>query len=368
MKKNKDEAVYSDYDEIYETNTDSGRRGGLQLIARIVCFLLAFAIWLYVVDNDADDYEKTFTLIPIDIDGAQILADVGNMSVINLEESAVSVTVRGKRKEVNALTSDDFRAYISVGGLTTAERHLLTVAVDLPEGVEKINVEPSAVNVYTDELSERNVEIEIVPRYIMDSSYLIGEVRKSIETVTVRGPKNVLDRIASVRAVLELGELTTGVTVVSGLEPVDKDGETVDDRYLHLAEHEVEVTIELYTNKTVPLVVSLSPAVSGETYLGADMSVDRVVLKGDPKRLADIDELVIMTLTSDEEKTYTVKLSETLLPDGVSFVSAPDTVNVTPVFAKPAPEVTTEQPDETRSPEDTANVTVPDVTSVGTPE
>ena len=83
---------------VYDAETaDDGevRHGGLQIIARIVCLILAFSIWLYVIDNDSDDYEKTFTLIPVEVEGSETLAELNKMSVINLEESAVSVTVRG---------------------------------------------------------------------------------------------------------------------------------------------------------------------------------------------------------------------------------------------------------------------------------
>ena len=189
MKKRSAENEYSEYDaadQYSETGRDS--RGGLQIIARIVCLLLAFAIWLYVIDNDSDDYEKTFTLIAVEVEGSETLADASNMSVINLEESAVSVTVRGKRSEINALTSEDFRAYVNVGGITTADRHLVPVSVDLPAGVERINTEPSAVNIYTDVLASREVPVEVVPRYIIDSSYTIGKIEKSADTVTVSGP------------------------------------------------------------------------------------------------------------------------------------------------------------------------------------
>ena len=68
MKKRSAENEYSEYDaadQYSETGRDS--RGGLQIIARIVCLLLAFAIWLYVIDNDSDDYEKTFTLIAVEV-------------------------------------------------------------------------------------------------------------------------------------------------------------------------------------------------------------------------------------------------------------------------------------------------------------
>ena len=356
MKKRSAENEYSEYDaadQYSETGRDS--RGGLQIIARIVCLLLAFAIWLYVIDNDSDDYEKTFTLIAVEVEGSETLADASNMSVINLEESAVSVTVRGKRSEINALTSEDFRAYVNVGGITTADRHLVPVSVDLPAGVERINTEPSAVNIYTDVLASREVPVEVVPRYIIDSSYTIGKIEKSADTVTVSGPKNLLERIAALRAVIEMGEITTGVIATGVLEPVDKDGLAVDSKYLRLGTQDITVSLEVYTDKTVPLAAELSPGFSSSLYRGCTITPASVTLRGDPKLLAAVDKVVILNILSDEKDSYTVTLTASMLPAGISFGENPGSAEVRLILDAPeatAPPETAAIPADGNDPEE----------------
>lgn len=342
----------NDY-SVYESTGDSTReRGGLQIIARIVCLLLAFAIWLYVVDNDSDDYEKTFTLIPIEIDGSETLADVSNMSVINLEESAVSVTVRGKRSDINALSSEDFRAYINVGSLTTAERHLVSVFVDLPSKVERINTEPSAVNVYTDELAEREVPVEVVPKYRMESAYTIDKIEKNIETVKIHGPRELLERIACARAEVDLGDIVTGVVATGVLEPVDKDGTPVDGKYLRLETRDITVSVAVHTFKTVPLTVEVSPAYSGERiYRGSTLSMPSVTLRGDPKLLASIGSLTVLTVTGDGQDEYKISLSGLTLPDGVSITGGADSVSVRLIFEEKEPQTTGEETTDIPEPE-----------------
>lgn len=325
---------------VYDAETaDDGevRHGGLQIIARIVCLILAFSIWLYVIDNDSDDYEKTFTLIPVEVEGSETLAELNKMSVINLEESAVSVTVRGKRSNINTLTSEDFRAYINVGGITTADRHLMPVLVDLPVGVEKINTEPSAVNIYTDELASREIPVEVVPHYRIDASYTIASIEKDRETVTVSGPRSLLERIAAARAEIDLGTITTGVVATGVLEAVDKDGLPVDAKYLRLDVRDITVSLGIYIDKIVQLAVETAPGFPSEYYRGAMISPISVTLRGDPKLVEGIDKLVVLTLTTDAKDRYTVKLTDSLLPAGVSFVDAPENVDISLSFAeKPA--------------------------------
>ncbi len=336
MRKKLDENDYSEFDasDAYAAAPE-GRRRGLQIIARIVCLLLAFVIWLYVIDNDSEDYEKTFTLVAVEVEGVETLAEKSNMSVINIEESVVSVTVRGKRSEINALTSEDFHAYVDVSDITTADRHLVPVSVDLPKGVERRNTEPSAVNIYTDELVSRRVPVEVIPRYKIDSSYTIDKIEKSIDEVTVSGPKNLLDKIAAARAVIEMGEISTGVAATGVLEPVDKDGLVVDSKYLLLETRDITVYLTIYTDKTVPLTVELSPSFSSPLYRGCIITPDSVTLRGDPKRLARLDKLVILNIRSDDKKSYTVTLNDSMLPLGISFAEAPGSVEVRVIFSEP---------------------------------
>lgn len=349
--KRSNENEYTEYDASGE-QTES--RGGLQIFARIVCLLLAFVIWLYVVDNDSEDYEKTFTLIPIDIEGAEVLAELSGMSVINLEESAVSVTVRGKRSELNALTSEDFHAYVNVSTLTTADRHLLSVMVDMPNGVERRNTEPSAVNVYTDELAERDIPIEVVPKYRMAATYTIDSIQKSIETVRVHGPRELINRIAAARADVELGEVVSSVEATGVLIPVDKDGVEVDGKYLRLDSRDITVRVSVHTEKSVPLTVKVSPDVPVEGYRGYTLSVPKITLRGDPAVLAAIEELAVLNVTTDQIKEYTVPFSSVKLPEGVAAIAPPDSIKVSLIFEVVKPPETTPPETEIPSPETTA--------------
>ena len=58
--------------------------------------------------KELQDFEKTFNLIDIDIDGWEELEDRTNMSVVNLEESKVSITVKGLRSDISKLSEKTF--------------------------------------------------------------------------------------------------------------------------------------------------------------------------------------------------------------------------------------------------------------------
>ena len=118
---------------------------------------------------------------------------------------------------------------------------------------------------------------------------------------------------------------------------VDKDGLPVDAKYLRLDVRDITVSLGIYTDKIVQLAVETAPGFPSEYYRGAMISPISVTLRGDPKLVEGIDKLVVLTLTTDAKDRYTVKLTDSLLPAGVSFVDAPENVDISLSFAeKPA--------------------------------
>ena len=53
----------------------------LNLIPRIVCFVFAFIMWIYVMVVDSPDYEQRFDGVPVDIVGATALEKNSSFSV-----------------------------------------------------------------------------------------------------------------------------------------------------------------------------------------------------------------------------------------------------------------------------------------------
>ena len=117
--------------------------------SKVLCFLVAFGIWIYAVNVTTQDYEKTFSLIDITVEGWEELLDETNMSVVNLEESKISVTVKGLRSDISKLTPSDFSAYIDISDLQESGKHNLEVSVDLPSTVSLVSKYPESVIIST---------------------------------------------------------------------------------------------------------------------------------------------------------------------------------------------------------------------------
>lgn len=350
----------NNFKNMYSENSATGEKTGIPkrwFFSRILCFLLALGIWIYVVNITTQDFEKTFNLIDIDIEGWEELEDMTNMSVVNLEESKVSITVKGLRSDISKLTEKDFSAYIDVSKLEESGKHSLEVSVNLPNTVSLVSRYPETVTVSVDESIERQIGVEIdVTEYSMDTIYEMGKPTSDVEFITVKGPSDVVDRIKAAKVYINLGTVMTSTVIRTEAVLVDKSDNPIDSVYLTVDNKSVTVTVPVTMEKTVSFVCSYLPGVSADEYSSVVISPATVKVKGDPKILNELDAVSLYALDGTEVDRQ-IAFSTLLFPSGVEVLSAPDYIRVIAIVAE-----------ETTVPEETTVNTVPEQTDSVTTE
>ncbi len=321
--------------------------------SKILCFLVAFGIWIYVVNVTTQDYEKTFNLIDIAIEGWEELLDDTNLSVVNLEESKISVTVKGLRNDISKLTPNDFKAYIDISKLTEGGKHDLEVSVDLPSTVSLVSKYPESVTISVDENIEREIEVEIdVTEYSMDTIYEMGTPQCDVTSITIAGPSDVLDRVKSAKAYINLGTVMTSTVIRTEIVLVDKAGNSIDTTYLTLDHTGVTVTVPVTMEKSVPLVCTYMPGVSPSLYSSVMLTPSTIKVKGDPKILNDLDSITVYALDGSDDETHAISFSEVLIPGGVEVINPPSIITIITDRVEETAEVT-EPPHTVVNPPDT---------------
>ena len=333
------------FKSFYDANSSNGDKISLPkhwFLSRILCFIVALGIWIYVVNITTQDFEKTFNLIDIDIDGLEELEDSTNMSVVNLEESKVSITVKGLRSDIAKLSDKDFSAYIDVSELSESGKHSLVVSVNLPDTVSLISRYPETVVVSVDEKIEREIGVEInVTEYSMDTIYEMGEPTVDITSVIVKGPSDVVERIKSAKAYINLGTVMTSTVIRTEVVLVDKAGNPIDSTYLSIDNKSVTVTVPVTMEKYVSLLCTYLPGVTASDYSSIYVSTEKVKVKGDPKLLNNLDYVNIFALEGKNVSTV-IEFDSIIFPNGVEIINPPKTVTVIAELA----EITT-VPEET---------------------
>ncbi len=298
------------------------------IAARILCALAAVALWLYVMSVDSPDHERVFTGVVVSIENEAQLLDRENMSVFSGYDNTVSVTVRGKKSDIDKYTSSDISAFVDLGGITGSGRHALEVVAAPPAGLTAIEVTPNTVSVYTDQVATKVVPVDVNLHYTMESTYGLGIPEKNIEQVKVTGPAGVLETIEYARAELELGTVTSSMTQRVPLTLVGEDGNTVTNPYIRSDATDVLVNIPVYMYKEIPVTVAFKNGYLNESNARVTITPESLTVRGDPQVLAGISEYQALVIDETKITGDYSQVARLTLPDGVTNVDRIENVTV----------------------------------------
>ena len=292
--------------------------------AMAICLLLAMTVWIYVVNVDDTGHQETVEFVLVELDGTSTLKNY-NMSVISGYNNAVTVTLRGKRSDIGSLTAEDIYAYVDVGEVREVGRHSLPIKVDLPQNSTLVSIEPSTVSVQIDENSIIDVDVEVkMGHYILDAAYSLGEPVPAKKTVTVVGPKSVLETIEYAAVTIDAGNIMSSVNFVNKVQLFDEFDNVIDNPYLKCDVSEISVYVPVTMTKTVAVNIGFVNGVNANYNYRIDPA--EITLTGDPQVLATIDSLVVFEVTDAElakiEETgvpIVKHINNPKLPDGVSM-------------------------------------------------
>ena len=217
-----------------------------------------------------------------------------------------------------------------------------TITVDisnLKEGTHKVNLnyesgigsidyklDPSFVNIniYPKVSTTKNATIDTIHLENLDTKLSVSQVSIDKSEIIIKGAEHVINRVANVRALVDISKLVDPDVGVITLENVpitayDNDGKVVD---VEMVPSKVNATIAIASpNKEVPIKVIPSGEVQfGKAISSITSSETKVVVYGDESVISKIEYLPVnvdVTNLSDN-KTFTVSLQT---PAGVRELS-----------------------------------------------
>ena len=299
------------------------------ILAKLLCLIAATCVWMYVMNQESINYERTFSQIPVVIDGVTQLNAASNMSVISGYDNTVDVVVSGKKSDVQKLSAEDIRASIDVSTMNVAGKFTASVQVQTPAGFTVVNADRLTAELYLDVNTERQVPVRITNLdYIVSSAYTMGTPILSHETVTVKGPAQVLDLIECVALEFDLGTVTTSTTMVGTPQLEDIDGVRVSNPYVRCDINEITVEIPVTMTKEVRLTASYKVPELESNWM-VEIRPATVTVVGDPMLLAQLEEIVVYEISSSVSAgEFVVGAGVIDLSRGVEVVNMPNALTV----------------------------------------
>ena len=316
----------------------------LDIFPRIVCFIIALFIWIYMVNLNDTDVTSTVTL-NIEVIGSETLKAEDNMLIYGIDKGTVNITVKGSNRDLKKYSKTDYRAVVDVSGLTNKGQHELPIKIETPtdSSITVVSTEPSSVKIYSDYSLTKNVKFEVVRGNMTTVPTYNYSVEQSADVIEISGPGSIIELIDTAKYVIE-GEFYSSKSFSNfTLMFYDKNGDFVstNNSIVAYSTSDVTVDVNVSTHKSIPVVVEVEG-------MGADLVPipDRsyVTVNGDPTVIAQISEYRIVLSEAKVGRVAVVTVTGANLPEGITVDGEGEAITIQ--FEKANEEKASEESDE----------------------
>ena len=172
---------------------------------KLVALILAFCVWLIVMNIDDYQITRSFSNIPVEQLNGDVIEQQGMVyDVVDGEEA--DIIVKGPRSVVEALSSSDFRAYADLSHLSVTNTAEIKVESTNPAITSQISVDNlnTTMTLSIEETASIELPVKIVTTGEVAKNYALGNCVPTPNLITVEGPASVLSGITEIRAVVML--------------------------------------------------------------------------------------------------------------------------------------------------------------------
>ncbi|GGF34851.1 hypothetical protein GCM10010954_37400 [Halobacillus andaensis] len=301
---------------------------------RIISLLLAVLLWVSInvddnMDSDSQWFNNTSSVTEVMNDiPLEVQFDSEEYVVTGLPQN-VAVSVEGPNSAVAPVVrQQNFTAFVDLNDLGPGT-HEVTVQHSGISNQLSVSIEPQVVEVTIEEKESQNfpVTIDLINESQIENEYTVGEAEIDPNEVTITGSSAAIDRVASVKAIIDVGEAdATLEDIEAPVKVYDAQGNELN---VLLDPTTVDVTVPITrSEKDVP--ISFEP--EGEAPEGMEVDsisseTDSVTISGPNDVLDEIENFEDIPVdVSDVTENETVEV-DIPLPEEVSSVE-PETVEV----------------------------------------
>ncbi|MDO5400663.1 MAG: CdaR family protein [Eubacteriales bacterium] len=298
-----------------------------KLYSFLLSLVIAFGLWLYVVNNVSQEDSTTISGIPVIWEGEAVLND-NNLMLTHVSAETVSLHVSGARSELSKINAGNIFIKCDISKINEPGEKiplLYTYAFpgDVPSNalqVESRNPGVLYVNVDYRRTKEVNVAVKWTGTRSEDYLYDTENAKLDYNTVTVVGPAAVADQITQAVIEVDLSQRTESISESFRYTLCNADGEPVDAEQIVTNVEEIRMDMSIQRIKDLNLAVDViygGGATPNNT--SVKLAMESIRVSGSAAALDALgDTLTVCSINLAEversrEDTYPI-----VLPEGVT--------------------------------------------------
>lgn len=306
------------------------------LLLKILSLVIAFGLWIIVINIDDPVDEKSFSNIKVNLVNTNVLTEQNKVYEVINNTDSVRVRVEASRSLLESLSSADIMAEADFAKMAEDE----TVEINFyslrsNEAIRNISGSISKV--------ELNVENKKTKRLVLNTEtqgepmdgYVVGTINMDQNRVEVSGPESIISRISSAVLQVDISDSSSEISTYADVILYDVDGKEVSSKQVTMNTGFVKVTIPILKTKEVPVSVETTgvPAEGYGVTGVVEQSVSKVTIAGEDRAISGINKIVIpaedLDITGSTQNFVKTCSIKRYLPENVVIVSDTGKITVT---------------------------------------
>ena len=311
-----------------------------KLIEIAVAILCAICLWMYVVTVITPEDDILITDIPVVFQGENELRSEHELIISKKSSSTVQVKFHGTRADLKKLdrSKNGISAVLDVSQFTGERDYSAGYDIVLPSAlqdnaVQVVDRSPKTIQFTVEKLQNKQIPVKGVFDGTLAEGYVQGELVFDQDTVKVTGPADLVERVNYAQVIVGGDNVSQSFTRAVSITLISTDGETLRSNDLTISTQEIEVTIPVLMEKTLPVTVTPIYA-AGATETNTQISIfpSELTVRGPQEALQDLSEISLgdfdLAMVTDDAPVPV----EILLPESVEAVSDEELAEVTVAF------------------------------------
>lgn len=293
-------------------------------ITKILSLLIAIFLWYFIITEIDPTIKKDFSNVKVELRNQSLMREAG-LELLKNEEYMTNIVVRGKRSAIVGLKEEDISAYVDLGEVEPGN-HRLPIHVRLSDdSLTIMKTSPTAITIQVDEIVTLNKPVNVLSQGKPDDNYVLDRISVNPEEVSIKGPKEKVDKVQSVIGYISIESAKD--TVISSVEltPVDQDKKVIEG--LEVKPNSVGVQAVISKAVSVPIEVTYeNDQVEGFKKERAILTPIAVMITGDREKIDLVKSIKTETVDARElMQVYTMPLN-LLVPEGVHLVNLEESI------------------------------------------
>ncbi|MBE8953111.1 MAG: hypothetical protein SR1Q7_08205 [Quinella sp. 1Q7] len=220
-------------------------------LQKIIALVAAFFMWIFVMEDQDPAIDGSYS-VPLTMSNAPY------EFIAICDEKTVTLKTRAPRSYFVRYDANAFRVYANLDGMDEGTHRIIPQVV-MPQGFELLETTPAAVNVTLDPLIERQIEVELKTNGTVAQDAAIKSVDKSMDIVTLVGPKSFVEQVDKVYGTVNLSGNSSSFDMQIPMNAVDAEGNAVPR--VHVVPSVITVSVDIESglrHKIVPVIANLT--------------------------------------------------------------------------------------------------------------